>query len=77
METNRILGTKKMIPVDGICVRVGAMRCHSQGFTIKLKKNVPLDEIIDMLQIANEWVEVVDNNKEATLEKLTRFNKNK
>lgn len=71
VETNRILGTKKVIPVDGICVRVGAMRCHSQGFTIKLKKNVPLDEIIDMLKGANEWVDVVDNNKEDTLKKLT------
>jgi aspartate-semialdehyde dehydrogenase len=71
VETNRILGTQKMIPVDGLCVRVGAMRCHSQGLTIKLRKNVPLDEINDMIKSANEWVEVVDNNKEATLRSLT------
>ena len=71
VETNRILGTRQAIPVDGICVRVGAMRCHSQGFTIKLKKAAPLDEIVDMLKAANEWVEVVDNNKEDTLSRLT------
>ncbi len=71
VETNRILGTKKTIPVDGLCVRVGAMRCHSQGLTVKLKKDVPLDEITDMIRNANEWVEVVDNQKEATLKSLT------
>ncbi len=71
VETNRILGGKKTIPVDGICVRVGAMRCHSQAFTIKLRKNVPLDEINGMLRGANDWVEVVNNNKEDTLQKLT------
>ncbi len=71
VETNRILGTTTQIPVDGICVRVGAMRCHSQAFTIKLKKDVPLDEITDMLKNANEWVKVIDNNKEDTLRELT------
>lgn len=70
-ETNRILGTRETIPVDGICVRVGAMRCHSQGFTIKLKKNVPLDEIVDMLNQANDWIEVVGNNREDTLRHLS------
>jgi aspartate-semialdehyde dehydrogenase len=70
-ETNKILGTRETIPVDGICVRIGAMRSHSQGFTIKLRKNVPLDEIRDILAGANEWVEVIDNNKEDTLKRLS------
>ncbi|MBN2242719.1 MAG: aspartate-semialdehyde dehydrogenase [Acidobacteria bacterium] len=70
-ETNRILGTRREIPVDGICVRVGAMRCHSQGFTIKLKKDVPLDEITEIIEGANDWVEVIDNNKLDTLKRLS------
>jgi aspartate-semialdehyde dehydrogenase len=70
-ETNKILGTKTTIPVDGICVRVGAMRCHSQGLTIKLKKDIGLDEIIGMIAGANEWVKVVPNSKEATLKDLS------
>ena len=70
-ETNRILDTKKPIPVDGICVRVGAMRCHSQAFTIKLKENVPLDEIVGMIAEANDWVAVVGNTKEETINALT------
>jgi aspartate-semialdehyde dehydrogenase len=70
-ETNKILGTKKTIPVDGICVRVSAMRCHSQGVTIKMKKDIPLDEIVDMIAKANEWVKVIPNNKEATLKGLS------
>lgn len=70
-ETNRILGTEQPIPIDGICVRIGAMRCHAQGFTIKLKKNVPLDEIEGILCSANDWVEVIDNNKEDTLRHLS------
>ena len=71
VETNKILGTKKTIPVDGICVRVGAMRCHSQGLTLKLKKDTPLDEIIDIIGSANDWVRVVPNIKEETLKRLT------
>jgi aspartate-semialdehyde dehydrogenase len=71
VETNKILGTKKTIPVDGICVRVGAMRCHSQGLTLKLKKDPPLDEIIDIIGSANDWVRVVPNIKEETLKRLT------
>jgi aspartate-semialdehyde dehydrogenase len=71
VETNKILGTKKAIPVDGVCVRVGAMRSHSQGLTIKLAKDVPLDEINDMIATAHEWVKVVPNNKEDTLRGLT------
>jgi aspartate-semialdehyde dehydrogenase len=70
-ETNKILSTKKTIPVDGVCVRVGAMRCHSQGLTIKLNKNVPLDEITAMLASDHEWVKVVPNTKEATLKELS------
>jgi aspartate-semialdehyde dehydrogenase len=70
-ETNKILGTKKTIPVDGECVRVSAMRCHSQGLTIKLRKDVPLDEIQAMIASAHEWVSVVPNTKEATLAQLS------
>jgi aspartate-semialdehyde dehydrogenase, gamma-proteobacterial len=70
-ETNKILGTRKTIPVDGICVRVGAMRCHSQGLTIKLKKDIGLDEINGMIASAHEWVKVVPNAKEATLKELS------
>jgi aspartate-semialdehyde dehydrogenase len=70
-EANKILGSKKAIPVDGVCVRVSAMRCHSQGLTIKLTKNVPLDEITAMLASDHEWVKVVPNTKEATLKELS------
>ena len=70
-ETNKILQSESPIPVDGICVRVSAMRCHSQGLTIKLKQDVPLDEIKSLLAEANDWAQVIDNNKEATLQKLT------
>jgi aspartate-semialdehyde dehydrogenase len=70
-ETNKILGTKTPIPVDGICVRIGAMRCHSQAFTVKLKRDIPLDEIEQVLAEANDWVSVVPNDKETTLERLT------
>lgn len=71
VETNKILGTKQPIPIDGICARVGAMRCHSQGLTIKLTKEVPLDEITAMIGSDHEWVKVIPNNKEATLKELT------
>ncbi len=71
-ETNKILGrTDQMVPVDGICVRVGAMRCHSQALTIKLKQNVPLDEIEDILAASNSWVRVIPNQRESTLKELT------
>ncbi|MBN2144352.1 MAG: aspartate-semialdehyde dehydrogenase [Candidatus Aureabacteria bacterium] len=70
-EANKILGTKTPIPVDGICVRVSAMRCHSQGLTVKLKKDVPLDEIQAILSSAHEWVKIVPNNKEDTIRDLT------
>jgi aspartate-semialdehyde dehydrogenase len=71
VETNKILQSEKPIPVDGICVRIGAMRCHSQGFTIKLKKDIPLDEIADMIDKGNDWVKLVPNDKDSTLKYLT------
>ncbi len=70
-ETNKILGTTSTIPVDGVCVRVSAMRCHSQALTIKLTRDVPLDEIADVLGRANEWVSLVPNDKAATLAGLS------
>jgi aspartate-semialdehyde dehydrogenase len=57
--------------VDGICVRVGAMRCHSQALTVKLRRDVPLDEIEGMLAEANEWVKLVPNRREESLAELT------
>jgi aspartate-semialdehyde dehydrogenase len=71
VETNKILGTAKPIPVDGICVRVGAMRCHSQGVTIKLNRDIPLDEVTSMIASAHPWVRIVPNEKESTLRELT------
>ncbi len=70
-ETNKILDTRPIIPVDGICVRVGALRCHSQAFTLKLKKNIPLPEIEQILMAHNEWVSVIPNDPELTLNQLT------
>jgi aspartate-semialdehyde dehydrogenase len=70
-ETNKILGTTTTIPVDGVCVRIGAMRCHSQALTIKLTRDVPLDEIADALGRANRWVRVVPNDKPSTLAALS------
>ena len=74
-ETNKILGKVAGQPgaihVDGLCVRIGAMRCHSQALTIKLKKDVPMDEINDMLAKANDWVRVVPNEREASMRDLT------
>lgn len=71
-ETNKILGRNGCaIPVDGVCVRVGAMRCHSQALTIKLKRALPLDEVEGMLAEANDWVKVVPNRREETLAELT------
>ncbi|GAC1333438.1 MAG: aspartate-semialdehyde dehydrogenase [Collimonas sp.] len=77
-ETNKILGRGagfsnggKVIPVDGLCIRIGAMRCHSQALTIKLKKDVPLDEINDIIASNNQWVKVVPNDKESSMRDLT------
>jgi aspartate-semialdehyde dehydrogenase len=71
-ETNKILGRSATpIPVDGLCVRIGAMRCHSQAITIKLTKDVPLEEINSLLAAHNDWVKVVPNQRELTLRELT------
>jgi aspartate-semialdehyde dehydrogenase len=72
-ETNKILGRSNgnVVPVDGICVRVGAMRCHSQALTIKLRRPLPIDEIEGMLAEAHDWVKVVPNRREETLAELT------
>jgi aspartate-semialdehyde dehydrogenase len=71
VETNKILGLSPQVPVDGTCVRVGAMRCHSQALTIKLKKNVPLKEIEETIQAGNQWVDFVPNDKPTTLARLS------
>jgi aspartate-semialdehyde dehydrogenase len=70
-ETNKILGTTSPIPVDGICVRVGAMRCHSQALTIKLNRDVPIAEIENLIKNDNQWVKLIPNNKAETLAGLT------
>jgi aspartate-semialdehyde dehydrogenase len=70
-ETNKILGTDSPIPVDGICVRVGAMRCHSQGMTIKLKRDIPMADVEAAIRKSNDWVQLVGNNKEDTIRKLS------
>ncbi len=71
-ETNKILGcSDQPIPIDGICVRIGAMRCHSQALTIKLTQDVPLDEVVDMIGTANDWVKVVPNERDLSIRELT------
>lgn len=75
-ECNKILGRPAFrspgsIPIDGLCVRVGAMRCHSQGLTIKLRRDVPLDEVNAMLAAGNDWVDFVPNEREATERRLS------
>jgi aspartate-semialdehyde dehydrogenase len=76
VETNKILGRGEgfgspAVPIDGLCVRIGAMRCHSQALTLKLKKDIPIDEIEAMLASANDWVKVVPNQREASMRDLT------
>ena len=71
VETNKILGSSRDVPVDGICVRVGAMRCHSQALTLKLTKDVPLDDIETMIRESNDWVRVIPNHREDTMKLLT------
>lgn len=75
-ETNKILGRggrfgTPAVPVDSLCVRIGAMRCHSQALTIKLRKAVPLEEITDIIATANEWVRVIPNDREHSMRELT------
>lgn len=71
-ETNKILGrSEQPVPIDGLCVRIGAMRCHSQALTIKLKKDVPVSEIEQMLANANPWSKVVPNDRDLSISDLT------
>lgn len=71
-ETNKILGRAgNPVPIDGLCVRVGAMRCHSQALTIKLTRDAPLDELVEMIGVANDWVKVVPNERELSIRELT------
>lgn len=75
-ETNRVLGRgpgceKPIIPIDGLCVRIGAMRSHSQALTIKLRRDLPLDEITDIIREGSQWAKVVPNEREATMQQLT------
>jgi aspartate-semialdehyde dehydrogenase len=76
VETNKILGRgdafgTPAVPIDGLCVRIGAMRCHSQALTIKLKRDVPLDEIADMLSQGSKWAKVIPNQRDVTMKELT------
>jgi aspartate-semialdehyde dehydrogenase len=71
VEANKILNTNKVIPIDGTCVRIGALRCHSQAFTIKLNKSVDINTVNQIIDSHNDWVEVIENDKENTLNKLT------
>jgi aspartate-semialdehyde dehydrogenase len=71
-ETNKILGrAASPLPIDGLCVRVGAMRCHSQALTIKMTRDVPLDEIHGIIAEHNDWVKVVPNERQQTMDELT------
>ncbi|MEW6119468.1 MAG: aspartate-semialdehyde dehydrogenase [Pseudomonadota bacterium] len=72
VEANKIMGrSANPVPIDGLCVRVGAMRCHSQALTIKMTKDVPLDEIHGLIAAHNQWVKVVPNDREITMRELT------
>lgn len=70
VEGNKILGGDSDVPIDGVCVRIGAMRCHAQAFTIKLNSDVPLDEVCELIGSANDWVRVIDNEKAASIAAL-------
>jgi aspartate-semialdehyde dehydrogenase len=72
-ETNKILGRsgEQLIPIDGLCVRIGAMRCHAQALTIKLKHALPIDEVEDILRETSEWTKVVPNVSDASQKTLT------
>ncbi|MBZ4193662.1 MAG: aspartate-semialdehyde dehydrogenase [Candidatus Contendobacter sp.] len=71
-ETNKILGySGSPLPIDGLCIRIGAMRCHSQALTIKLTRAAPLDEIVEIIGAANDWVKVVPNERELSMRDLT------
>ena len=70
-EVNKILGTDATIPVDGLCVRIGAMRCHSLALTVKLKRDLPLEEIEAIIKSGNDWVKWVPNDREISVKELT------
>ncbi|HMA68003.1 MAG TPA: aspartate-semialdehyde dehydrogenase [Desulfosalsimonadaceae bacterium] len=70
-ETNKILNRTEPVPIDGICVRIGAMRCHCQALTIKLAREVPIRDVESIIGASNDWVRVVANTKEETISKLT------
>ena len=70
-ETNKLLGLSSALPIDGTCVRIGAMRCHSQALTIKLKQTVAMPTIESLIADANDWVQLVPNEREQTLKSLT------
>lgn len=70
-ETNKILGIEQAIPVDGLCVRIGALRCHSQAFTIKLKKDISIPEVEKLLAAHNDWVKVIPNDRQQSMDELT------
>ena len=71
-EANKILGSEaRPVPIEGICVRVGAMRCHAQALTIKLSKDLPLPEIEKLIAEGNAWVRIVPNNKDASIHALS------
>lgn len=70
-ETNKIMGLDPPVPVDGICVRVGTMRCHSQGLCIKLARNVPLRDLEDIIVNSNPWARLIPNDQGSTLRHLT------
>ncbi len=70
-EANKILNTSHIIPIDGLCVRLGALRCHSQAFTLKLKKDISLFDIEQILAMHNDWVRVIPNDREITMRELT------
>ena len=72
VECNKILGRSgNPIPIDGLCVRISAMRCHSQALTVKLTKDVPLDEIHGIIAAHNDWVRVIPNDRETSMRELT------
>jgi aspartate-semialdehyde dehydrogenase len=71
VEANKMLALDPQVPIDGICVRVGSMRCHAHGFLVHLKQDLPLDEIEGQLASAHPWVDVIPNQREATLARLT------
>jgi len=70
-ETNKILQTSHVIPVDGLCLRIGALRCHSQAFTLKLKKDISIPEVEQLLATHNDWVRVIPNDRDLSMRELT------